>query len=112
MSVQEKGTTVGHEKKAGVTNLAAEIVMMTITGKEVGNVRGIVIGNGIVTGKETERESIVIAKQVGILRQGSKGIMELNSVLCCEIFHISVLNTVKVTAEEASCSKSLIYIGK
>lgn len=64
VSVQEKGTTVGHEKKAGGTNLAAEIAMRTITGKEVVNVRGIVIGNGIVTGKETERESIVTDKQL------------------------------------------------
>lgn len=64
VSVQEKGTTVGHEKKAGVTNLAAEIVMMTITEKEAVNVKGIAIGNGIVTGKETEKESIVIAKQL------------------------------------------------
>lgn len=106
MSVQEKGTTVGHEKKAGVTNLAAEIDTMTITGKEVANARGIVIGNGIAIGRETERESIVTAKQVGIIRQGTKGIMEQNSIVVCERFHIqiciSVCNAVKVIAEEAS----------
>ncbi|CAJ0916307.1 unnamed protein product, partial [Ranitomeya imitator] len=66
VSVQEKGTTVGHEKKAGVTNRAAEIAMMTITGKEVANEKGIAIGSVIVIEKETERESIVIAKQRGV----------------------------------------------
>lgn len=91
MSVQEKGTTVGPEKKAGDTNLAAEIAMRTITGKEVVNVRGIAIGNGIVTGKETERESIVTDKQVGILRKGAKGIMEQKSIcFFCKRFHIHV----------------------
>ncbi|PIO25094.1 hypothetical protein AB205_0176960 [Aquarana catesbeiana] len=64
--------------------------MRTITGKEVVNVRGIVIGNGIVTGKETERESIVTDKQVGILRKGAKGIMEQKSIVDCERFHIRV----------------------
>lgn len=63
MSDPERGTTVGHEKKAGATNHVVEIVTMTITGKGAVRESGIVIVTGIVTENETERGSIVTVKQ-------------------------------------------------
>lgn len=63
VSDPERGTTVGHEKKVGATNHVVEIVTMTITGKEAGRERGIVIVTEIVTESETERESIVTVKE-------------------------------------------------
>lgn len=58
-----RGTTVGHEKKVDATNHVVEIAMMTITGKEVGKERGIVIVTEIATENETERGSIAIVKE-------------------------------------------------
>lgn len=60
---QERGTTAGQEKKAGVTSPVAEIAMMTITGKEAVNERDIVIVIEIVIENVTENESIAIVRE-------------------------------------------------
>lgn len=58
-----RGTTVGHEKKVDAINHVAEIVTMTIIGKEAEKERDIVIVIEIVTENGTERENIAIAKE-------------------------------------------------
>lgn len=63
VSDPERGTTVGHEKKVGATNHVAEIVTMTITGKEAGRESGTAIATEIATENGTGRESIVTAKE-------------------------------------------------
>lgn len=62
MSGQERGTTAGQERKAGDTNLAAEIAMMIITGKEVVSVKDIVTVIETVTESVIENENIAIVK--------------------------------------------------
>lgn len=63
MSDQERETTADQERRAGATNLVAEIVMMIITGKEAVNVRDIVIAIETATESAIESESIVIVKR-------------------------------------------------
>lgn len=65
MNDQGRGTTVGRERKADVTSPVAEIVMMTITGKEAVSERDIVIATEIATENVTENGSIVIVKEGG-----------------------------------------------
>ncbi|CAI5785582.1 cleavage and polyadenylation specificity factor subunit 6 isoform X2 [Podarcis lilfordi] len=62
VSDQERETTAGQERRAGATNLVAEIVMMIITGKEAVNVRDIVIAIETATESAIENGSIVIVK--------------------------------------------------
>lgn len=59
----ERGTTAGHERKAGATNRAAETATMTITGKEAARGSGTGIATGIATGSETERGNIATVKE-------------------------------------------------
>lgn len=63
VSDQERETTAGQERKAGATNLVAEIVMMIITEKEAVNVRDTVIVIETVTESVIENESIAIVKR-------------------------------------------------
>lgn len=63
MSDPERGTTVGHERKAGATNHAVETVTMTITGNAAVRERDTVTVTGIGTENGTERGNIVTVKQ-------------------------------------------------
>lgn len=67
MSGQERETTAGQERKAGATNLVAEIAMMIIIGKEAENARDIVTVIETVTESGIENESIVIVKGGGYI---------------------------------------------
>lgn len=62
VSDQGRETTAGRERRAGATNLVAEIAMTIITGKEAVNVRDIVTAIETVTENVTENESIAIVK--------------------------------------------------